>query len=212
MKLRLLMKEDLPARVDFMNHESIYKSMGFTPPISIENTERWYESNKTNKNRFDAVFETDEGEYAAFGGLTNIDHEIGKAEFYIFVNPSLHGKGLGTEATKMLCKYGFEVLNLYKIYLLTNSSNVKARHIYEKVGFKLEGLHRGEKVISGNREDRCYYGLLSHEFDGKWCELTMIGNNGVVVHNQSFEGVDIKVVRDDLYPDLGGGYKIKKIK
>lgn len=147
------------------------------PPISLENTIKWWENNLNKNNRFDAVFETEDGEYAAFGGLTCIDSIARKAEFYIFANPNLHGKGIGTEAACMLCQYGFEILSLHKIYLLANESNLIARHVYEKVGFKLEGVHREEKLTQEKFEDRYYYGLLANEFVKS--KLSMTGFNGV---------------------------------
>ena len=36
MKIRLLTKEDLPQRVEWMNNSAVYKTMHFTPPISLE--------------------------------------------------------------------------------------------------------------------------------------------------------------------------------
>lgn len=71
-----------------MNNESVYRNMHFTPPISLENTRRWFEKNQTCNSRIDVVFE-EEGIIVAMGGLTNIDNMLRKAEFYIFVNPEL---------------------------------------------------------------------------------------------------------------------------
>lgn len=177
MKLRRLEKIDLPIRVAWANHPRVYPSMGFTPPISLEKTIAWWENNQKSNSRFDAVFETDDGEYAAFGGLTCIDPIIRKAEFYLFVNPDLHGQGIGTMATRMLCQYGFVILHLHKIYLLTNESNIPARRLYEKVGFKLEGVHRDEKLIDERFENRYYYGILASEL--KKSEVNLTGFNGI---------------------------------
>jgi RimJ/RimL family protein N-acetyltransferase len=181
MKLRRLEKVDLPTRVDWANNPSIFPFMSFTPPISLENTIVWWENNQKNNSRFDAVFETDDGEYAAFGGLTGIDPIVRKAEFYIFANPDLHGRGIGTEATRMLCQYGFEVLQLHKIFLFANESNRVARRVYEKVGFTLEGVHRDEKLVGETFEGRCYYGLLACEYQKT--ELNMSGFNGIRVND-----------------------------
>ena len=98
------------------------------------------------------------------GGLTSIDRTVGKAELYIFVNPELLGKGIGTKATRKLCQYGFSELGLEKIYLYTDKGNVAAQKVYEKVGFRLEGTLRNEILTrTGHITDRLYYGLLKHE-------------------------------------------------
>lgn len=183
MKIRRINTSDLVARVDWMNNPMIYRTMHFVPPISLENTKKWYESNLNNNKRFDAVFEDEGGQLVAFGGLTNIDYSVRKAEFYIFVNPNMQGKGIGTAATKMLCKYGFDILQLHKIYLFTNASNKGAKKTYEKVGFVLEGVHREENIIAEKYEDRLYYGLLAKEFDSENSSLEMKGWNGIVLES-----------------------------
>lgn len=165
MKIRRLSEEDLKCRVDWMNNPRVYKNMHFTPPILLEKTIEWYRKNLFNDKRQDLVFEDDNGQMLAMGGLTGIDYSVRKAEFYIFVNPELLGRGIGTEATKLLCKYGFDVLHLHKIYLFANASNIGASKTYAKVGFKLEGIHRDEMICNEIYEDRLYYGLLASEFE-----------------------------------------------
>ena len=173
MKIRKIEASDLVARVEWMNNPMVYKTMHFVPPISLENTRKWFESNLNNSKRFDAAFEDEDSNIVAFGGLTNIDYTVRKAEFYVFVNPFMQGKGIGTAATRMLCKYGFDVLQLHKIYLYTNGSNIGAKKTYEKVGFALEGVHREENIIAEQYEDRLYYGLLAKDFNSLGVELKL---------------------------------------
>lgn len=175
MKIRLLTKDDLPIRVEWMNNPAIYKNMHFTPPISLEKTIEWHSRNQNNNNRCDVAFEDNEGNLVAMGGLTAIDYSVRKAEFYIFVNPQRQREGIGTKATYLLCKYGFDILQLHKIYLYTNSTNYGARKTYEKVGFTLEGVHRAEMITNDKYDDRLYYGLLSEEIDIDKYPLIFVG-------------------------------------
>ena len=101
------------------------------------------------------------------GGFTDIDDKARKAELYIFVNPVLQGKGLGMESVRVMCQYGFEQMGLQKICLYTNSDNLAARHIYEKIGFVLEGFMRKEIINNGKIKDRCYYGLYNEKVKDK---------------------------------------------
>ena len=87
MYLRRLQESDLKDRVMWMNNEAIYPSMGFTPPISLENTVNWYRSNLANNKRVDCAFVNEHGELLAMAGLTGIDYSCRKAELYLFVNP-----------------------------------------------------------------------------------------------------------------------------
>lgn len=166
MIVRNLAESDLQLRVSWMNNEKVYSSMHFDIPVVMENTLKWYRNNLGSDKRADLTFEEDGG-IVAFGGLTGINREVNKAELYIFVNPNAQKGGIGTKATMLLCKYGFDELGLNKIYLETNEDNLAARRVYEKCGFVLEGTHREEyKTAGGFMLSRMYYGLLKSEFNG----------------------------------------------
>lgn len=45
-------------------------------------------------------------------------------------------KGLGTRYLKLLISYLFDELEFEKIVLDTNLNNLRAQHVYEKLGFK----------------------------------------------------------------------------
>lgn len=162
MIFRHICEDDLPTRVSWMNHPKVYSSMHYEIPVQLDKTLIWFRQNQGSKNRVDIVFE-EYGKLVAMGGLTGIDYLIGKAELYIFVDPFNQSSGIGTVATKELCKYGFETLGLNKIYLVTNESNIAAQKVYSKVGFKLEGCLRAETIVAGQLEDRLYYGLFKDE-------------------------------------------------
>lgn len=165
MEIRKLEEKDLQTRVAWMNDSRVNVTLNIQLPVTIESTISWYRRICENKARMDFSFEKD-GQLVAMGGLTDIDSKVGKAELYIFVDPDLQGKGLGTESVKMMCQYGFQQLELQKIYLHTNADNLAARHIYEKVGFTLEGFMQKEVINNGKVKDRCYYGLYNKPDDG----------------------------------------------
>lgn len=163
MLIRELHKDDLETRVRWMNNPKVYQSMHFEVPVLMENTINWYEKNRINANRIDVTFQEQE-RIVAFGGLTSM--KLGRAELYVFVDPDSQQKGIGSEATRLLCKWGFSNLGLRKIYLYTNEDNVSAIRVYEKCGFKLEGCLRQEYLSeNGEYKNRLYFGLLATEFD-----------------------------------------------
>lgn len=205
MTIRRLSLEDLCVRVFWLNDERIYHSMKITPPITIESAKEWYMRNSSNPNRVDLVVENKEGEIVAFAGIVGIDKEIGKAETYIFVNPGLQGRGVGTEAKRKVIDYGFNQLNLFKLFFVTNESNLASQKMNEKLGYKLEGRLRGEKIINGRREDRFYYGLLKEDE-----ERTVTLCSQVILSNAIIGNAKITIVRDDLFPAIGGGNKARK--
>lgn len=163
MEIRRLSFEDLPTRVEWMNNPLVYSSMHFEVPILLDKTIKWYERNLTDDNRFDITV-LEDGEIAAFGGFTSINREVGKAETYLFANPAMLHKGIGTRAKKLMCQFGFEKLGLNKLFFITNEDNYASIRVNEKCGFKLEGRLRQECVKDGRKRDRLYFGLLKEEW------------------------------------------------
>lgn len=202
MKLRKLAICDLLKRVEWVNSPHVYQSMHFNVPITFENTLKWFENNQDTTSRTDVVFEDDSGNIVAMGGFTSIDDKLRKGELYIFVGPEYQGKGYGTEATKLLCEYGFNTLKLYKIYLYTNSNNFGAIRTYEKVGFKLEGVLRKETLYKDNLIDRLYFGLLNTDFNKE--------NEFIKTDFINIDNMPILIFRDDIFPVIGGGVKARK--
>lgn len=67
----------------------------------------------------------------------DIDRLEKSAEFGIFIGESSAlGKGYGKEAISLFVQYGFNSMGLRKIFLRVLDSNKRAKHLYEKVGFK----------------------------------------------------------------------------
>jgi RimJ/RimL family protein N-acetyltransferase len=55
---------------------------------------------------------------------------------------SYRGRGYGTDATRTLCRFGFDRMNLVRLSLTVFPQNVAARRVYERVGFVEEGVQR----------------------------------------------------------------------
>lgn len=94
------------------------------------------------------------GEPVGLLAYLNLDRRQGKAELRKMIgDPAYRGKGLAREATYLWLRYGVSTLGLRKIYLDTLDNNVRNIALNEKLGFKVEGLLRGECLIDGERRD-----------------------------------------------------------
>ena len=83
---------------------------------------------------------------------------------FVGIDPVLWGKGYGTEATQLICAYGFCFLSLYSIHLQVHAYNAAGVKAYEKVGFKHAGRLRGVLLVNGTRHDDLLMDLLRDEF------------------------------------------------
>lgn len=71
--------------------------------------------------------------------LTPIDPVRREAEFHIFLGETGdRGRGLGRAATVATLVEGFEALGLRRIVLRVRASNLRARRLYESLGFTAE--------------------------------------------------------------------------
>ena len=61
-----------------------------------------------------------------------------RAEFDIVVHDDYQGRGLGTMLTQYMIDLARE-RGLRKVYLKTFTQNLRAIHVYEKLGFRIEG-------------------------------------------------------------------------
>ena len=89
--------------------------------------------------------------------LRDIDPVNEKAEFGIFIGEdSARGKGYGTEATRLICGYGFSELGLHKIILRVFDYNKGAIASYKKAGFTEEAFFRDDVKINGRYESMIF--------------------------------------------------------
>lgn len=161
-KIVPLTEDLLNYRVDLLNKQEISCYLNTSEVFTLEKTFGWYRHRDLN-TRFDCVF-IENDTPVGMGGLSNISKQNRNAELYMYIDPLYQGKGLGKESLYELCKYGFERLNLSKIYLYTFSSNMRANKMYEKVGFVQEGFLRKHTMKNNELQDRCFYGLLKDDF------------------------------------------------
>lgn len=98
-------------------------------------------------------------------GLHYIDFRARSAEFGIFIAKD-RGTGKGKEALKMLCDYGFNELNLHRIWAEVYSGN-DSINLYRKLGFKDEGILRDSYFHNGKYGNSIMMSVLEDE----WREL-----------------------------------------
>ena len=109
------------------------------------------------------VKETDEA--VGVTAFHRMDMVSRAAIFSIIITDSKNwGKGYGSEATKLMVKYGFDVLNLNRIQLHVFGENDRGVKAYEKAGFVKEGL-LGEAMYHNNQYCDFYVmGLLRKDY------------------------------------------------
>ena len=88
-------------------------------------------------------------------------NRIGTIGYWIGVHHA--GNGYITKATKALCLYGFNHLELNRIEIKCATENKLSQHIPERLGFKKEGVLRQREWLYDHYVDHYLYALLNEE-------------------------------------------------
>lgn len=96
--------------------------------------------------------------------LDGAEPELGRAELTIYIGePKYRGGGFGTDAIRVLCRYGFDEMRLHGISLWVIADNEAARHVYRKLGFVEEGRQRDGFRRAGKWHDAILMSMLEGE-------------------------------------------------
>lgn len=94
--------------------------------------------------------------------LDQIDRRVGRARLHIYIGEATaRGRGVGTRAVTLAVELAFEDLELHKVWLTVHARNAAALRAYQRVGFMIEGTHRDEFLLDGERVDEIYMGVIN---------------------------------------------------
>jgi RimJ/RimL family protein N-acetyltransferase len=77
------------------------------------------------------------------------------------------GKGYGSDAMRVLMRFGFTELNLERLTLNVFAYNERAQRAYLKVGFQVEGRQRERLRRGSQRYDMVFMGILRAEWQAQ---------------------------------------------
>jgi ribosomal-protein-serine acetyltransferase len=97
-------------------------------------------------------------------GFHNLDTNNKSAHIGYWLALDAQGKGLITRACRVLIDYLFDELELNRIQINCNVENVKSRAIPERLGFRLEGIHRRVEFFDDRYGDWAIYAMLKEDW------------------------------------------------
>ena len=82
----------------------------------------------------------------------------------LFLDPAVHGRGLGTEVVRVVCAHLIDERGFHRIVIDPEAANEVAIACYRKVGFKPVGvMRRYQRDSSGEWQDGLLMDLLAEE-------------------------------------------------
>lgn len=143
--LRPFRRGDEQSLVKNISDKTIYRNTSNIPyPYTLKDAKDWLRKNlkeakKKKPTKINFVIDV-HGEVMGSVGLDHIEGH--KAEIGYWLSQRLRGKGIMTEAVRLVTRYGFSSLKLRRIYATVFYFNRASMRVLEKGGYKFEGVLR----------------------------------------------------------------------
>ena len=132
-------------------------------PESAAGTRAFLDGQRESETSVLFLIETLAGEPVGACSLDGITPRARTAELGIWIAEERWNEGLGTDAVRTLCRFGFREMNLHRISLHVYDFNARGVGAYQKVGFREEGRLREDQFVDGRHVDVVVMGLLATE-------------------------------------------------
>jgi RimJ/RimL family protein N-acetyltransferase len=142
--------------------QRMYGVVADDQPLTRERVTGWFERLAGHPHAW--VIEVD-GKAVGTARIDNVVEEDARASLAVGIDdPDQLGRGLGTEAIKLVLRHAFEQMRLHRLSLRVLEYNTRAIRAYEKCGFKVEGREREAALVAGERFDDVLMGILAREW------------------------------------------------
>ncbi len=152
--LRLAQRDD--AENYYLNNydpldPEVARLTGCKPVFTHDEVVSFFLSCVDDEDRYDFLIVSPDGNIIGESVINEIDRDLRCANFRIGIfHSDACGKGIGSWATRMTCRFAFETLHLHRLELDVFSFNPRAEKAYLKAGFQREGV-RKDAVKDGDQ-------------------------------------------------------------
>ncbi|HMJ09259.1 MAG TPA: GNAT family protein [Pyrinomonadaceae bacterium] len=112
-----------------------------------------------------------DGRLAGSIGFHDLDKVNRSAHIGYWIAKDFEGRGIMTRCCRVLIGHLFHDFDLNRVQINCNVENTRSRAIPERLGFKLEGVHRQVEWLNGQFGDWAVYAMLQKEWKMEIGEL-----------------------------------------
>ena len=172
--LRAIDRSDIERNVRWVNDREVTEHLLLRYPLSEESERAWLEGVISRPPSYTggvdfAIELASSREHIGNCGLQSAHPVDRSAELGVMIGAKAHwGRGYGFDALRTLLTFGFGTLNLRRIWLRVDADHPRAIALYERLGFRGEGLLRSSDWRRGRAVDTLVMGILRAEFDERY--------------------------------------------
>ncbi len=146
----------------WMNSPELLAFLGAWRPLSLNAEREWVTGLAKDNTQLVFVIEVD-GKLIGTMGLHDIKWKNRTAVSGSFIgDPTMRGKGYGTDAKMQLLRFAFCEMGLRKVKALVLASNERSLRCQLRCGYKIEGTLIGEEYRNGRYVNMHTLGVFQH--------------------------------------------------
>lgn len=152
--LRSFIEEDLLYLKEILTDKELIKFTGSNDILNLEFVYEWYRTRNNQRDRLDlAIVDKQTNRIVGEVVLNQYNPEDHSMNYRILIGKDGRDRGFGTEATHLFCAYVFKQTDLKELTLSVFDFNPRAKHVYEKIGFKEVSVDKNELQYEGQMID-----------------------------------------------------------
>ena len=166
-RLRLPAARDEDAIYEACQDPEIQRWAATPVPYLREHAQGWIEGAEPEwaEARHGALAIVDATDDRFLGAIGLSPQEPHRVEIGFWIVPAARGRGIATEATRLVARWALRDLGFDRLELLHLVGNEASRRVAEKAGFHHEGTLRDYAVVRGEVCDVVMYSLLAADLD-----------------------------------------------
>ena len=165
--LRAIEPKDLNVILQWRNNENLRKNFREYREFSLLQINKWYESMiQDHKFEMFIIFDLETNESIGVAGITYVDwvNRHGDVHFYIGKGEAWIDKVYAPKAINLVLDYGFNIMNLNKLWAEIYEIDVKKLNFFKQLGFKVDANLRDHYYYKGTYYTSHILSLLRNEY------------------------------------------------
>jgi RimJ/RimL family protein N-acetyltransferase len=161
-KLRPLAINDASALAEMANNRKIWDNIrdGMPHPYSLQDAWNFIAICENEEPILTYAIEYNHEFAGVIGLIQQYDVYRLSAELGFWLGEPFWNKGVATKAVQMIVNYGFEKLELIRIFSCVFESNRASRRVLEKAGFTFDAIFKNAIIKNGIVGNECRYSIL----------------------------------------------------
>ncbi len=139
----------------WMNDLQVTRTLGApSRPMTTEREQRWVDGALLSSDPAFTIYTL--ADMRAIGNTSLFDFDSDNATCYFGIligERDAWGRGYGTETTRLMLQYAFDVLGLQNVMLTVHADNIGGIRAYERAGFRTIGTRRNAIRVGRRRID-----------------------------------------------------------